>query len=147
MWRSILLLIFLAGCAVSQPYPAAPEAETEAPPDNSRYVMELQAWLAGRNEEPAEKVFDNIQIMKGIPAGRVLRIMENGFAPALGVECGFCHDVDDWASDMNEHKGIAREMWKMNGMIRERVTEIAGPDAAVNCYTCHRGQKKPATSR
>src|SRR5688500_17438795 len=35
--------------------------------------------IAGRENLPAESVFKNIKVMKGIPAGRLVRIMNAGF--------------------------------------------------------------------
>jgi hypothetical protein len=106
--------------------------------------QELRQRIEGRENEPAETVFDNIRVMQGIPAERVLRIMTNSFAPALGVRCGHCHLDGDWASDDKEPKRIAREMWRMTGEINDEVGEIIGPDARVTCATCHRGSTRPA---
>jgi hypothetical protein len=106
--------------------------------------QELQQRIEGRENEPAEEVFDNIQIMQGMPAERVVRIMTGSFAPALGVRCGHCHVDGDWASDDKEPKRIAREMWRMTGEINEQVSGIIGPDAQVRCATCHRGSTRPA---
>jgi hypothetical protein len=106
--------------------------------------QELKQRIEGRENEPAEQVFDNIQIMQGMPAERVLAIMTNSFAPALGVRCSHCHVDGDWASDDKEPKRIARDMWRMTGAINEQVGEIIGPDAQVRCATCHRGSTRPA---
>lgn len=106
--------------------------------------QELQQKIEGREKQPAEQVFDNIQIMKGMPAERVLTIMTNGFSPALGVGCDYCHVPGNWASDEKEHKRIARDMWRMTGEINERVKTIVDEEARINCTTCHRGQTDPA---
>ncbi len=106
--------------------------------------QELEQRIEGRENEPAEEVFDNIQIMKGMPAERVLTIMTNGFAPALGVSCDYCHVPGNWASDDKEQKRIARDMWRMTGDINKQVKTIAGDGARVNCTTCHRGKTEPA---
>ena len=47
--------------------------------------------IAGRETQPAESVFKNIKILKGVPAGRLVNIMNMGFGRSLGVSCGFCH--------------------------------------------------------
>ena len=47
--------------------------------------------IAGRENQPAESVFKNIKIFKGVPAGRLVNIMNMGFGRSLGVSCGFCH--------------------------------------------------------
>lgn len=110
--------------------------------------QELQDRIEGRENEPAEQVFENIQVMKGIPAERLLTIMTNGFAPALGVGCDYCHVPGNFASDEKEHKRIARDMWRMTGEINQKVRTIVNEDdARVNCSTCHRGHTNPAEAR
>src|ERR1051325_1594373 len=55
--------------------------------------------IAGRENQPAESVFKNIKIFKGVPAGRLVNIMNNGFGRSLGVSCGFCHVPGKWDLD------------------------------------------------
>jgi len=55
--------------------------------------------IAGRENQPAESVFKNIKILKGIPAGRLVNIMNMGFGRSLGVSCGFCHVPGKWDLD------------------------------------------------
>src|SRR5438552_8993425 len=43
--------------------------------------------IAGKEDAPAESVFKDIQILKGMNAGRVVRIMNLGFGRGLGVGC------------------------------------------------------------
>ena len=43
--------------------------------------------IAGHENAPAESVFKNIQSMKGVPAGRLPRIMNMGYGKSLGVRC------------------------------------------------------------
>lgn len=107
-----------------------------------KYVEQVQQQIAGRENEPAETVYENIQIFKGFPAGRVLRIMQMGFVGSVGVDCTHCHVPGEWDKDDKEPKQIARKMWGMMGDINKQVKAIKA-DAAVNCYTCHRGSPKP----
>src|SRR5690242_16426557 len=51
--------------------------------------------IAGRENAPAESVFKNIKMMKGMPAGRLVRIMNFGFGRSLGVGCVHCHTVGE----------------------------------------------------
>ena len=116
-----------------------------APPDPQvvqQHVEEVQKQIAGRENETAETVFKNIQIFKGFPAGRVVRIMQMGFVGSVGVECAHCHTPGEWEKDDKEPKQIARKMWGMMGDINKQVRTIKS-DAAVNCYTCHRGSPEP----
>jgi len=139
--------------------PAAPSTASPAPQTASAadiaaerafFAAEVKKAIAGKEKEPAETVFKNVQVMKGMPAERLLRAMEFGFGPALGVSCTHCHVPGKWDSDEDPTKKIAREMMAMNRAINDqhlkKIEGLKGPNPAVSCTTCHRGQVKPATS-
>ena|SRR5579872_4901276 len=84
------------------------------------------------------------------------------FTSALGVRCQFCHSYTgsdpndlrtfDFASDSVPAKGTARTMIRMaaaiNGDLLKGVgTPSADGKAKVTCYTCHRGERTPQTTR
>src|SRR5262245_11025189 len=88
------------GFADSPQQSAAPKPQPSATPRaqgnpnqeiNDRFVKQFSEKIAGRENEPAEKVFKNIQWLKSTPAGRFLRIMNGGYSRALGVACTHCH--------------------------------------------------------
>jgi hypothetical protein len=117
---------------------------------NNRFVKELSERIAGRENEPAEKVFKNIRIewFKNVPAGRFLRIMNAGYSRALGVACTHCHVEQDFPSDDKRPKRAAREMAVMHKMINEQLgkmqnLEIKPEERFINCSTCHRGEINP----
>ena len=122
--------------------------QEEKPFDQAQKLAELNKQIAGKENLPAEQVFKNIQVLKGIPAGRLLRIMELGYSRSLGVNCTHCHVVDQWDKDDKPTKPIAREMSKMvqtiNNDLLKPIKNLKGPNPIVNCTTCHRGQIKPA---
>jgi hypothetical protein len=135
--------------------PAAPPAASTASPadvaaERATYAAEVRKQIAGKEQLPAETVFKNVQVMKGVPAERLVRVMEAGFGPALGVSCTHCHVPGKWESDEDTTKKIAREMMGMTRAINEqylkRIEGLKGPNPAVSCTTCHRGQVKPALS-
>jgi Photosynthetic reaction centre cytochrome C subunit len=106
--------------------------------------------IAGRENQPAESVFKNIKIFKGIPAGRLVNIMNMGFGRSLGVSCGFCHVPGKWDLDDKEEKNTARLMFAMVQTInRDYISKVptdparASPPPVVNCFTCHRGNSRP----
>jgi hypothetical protein len=104
--------------------------------------------IAGRENQPAESVFKNIKVLKGVPAGRLVNIMNMGFGRSLGVSCGFCHVPGKWDLDDKQEKNTARIMVTMVGAInREYLSKVpvdsGNPPATVNCFTCHRGMPKP----
>ncbi len=115
--------------------------------DTKKAIAELEASIKGRENAPAESVWKNIKGFKGVPAGRVLQVMEMGFSPALGVNCLHCHKADDYASDAKRAKRVALEMMAFTGVVNTRlreVKELQSKEPAVNCTTCHRGRVKPA---
>jgi hypothetical protein len=104
--------------------------------------------IAGRENQPAESVFKNIKMMKTVPAGRLLRIMNIGFGRSLGVGCAHCHVVGEWDKEDKQQKQIARDMSAMvstiNGRLLRDIPNLKSDRPTVNCTTCHRGDVKPA---
>jgi hypothetical protein len=103
--------------------------------------------IAGKENMPAESVFKNIKIFQGVPAGRLVNIMNRGFGRSLGVSCGFCHVPGKWESDDKEEKQTARLMFAMVQTINKDYlskvpTDRGGPPTA-SCFTCHRGSPRP----
>ena len=134
-----LLLVLLVGLAATSAFP-----QTSGP------IVELRKAIAGKENQPAETVFKNIQSFKGVPAERLLNIMDKGFRPALGVKCSYCHDPQNWASDDKSEKKVARKMLQMvhdiNDKYLKSIEGLKSDKPIVSCATCHRGQEKPATS-
>lgn len=122
---------------------------TPTPPDfdQAKALAKLNEQIKGKENEPAEKVFKNIQTLRGIPAGRFLRIMEIGYARSLGVDCNYCHIPEKWEAEDKTKKQITREMAAMVGTINAQLLrniKNLNERATINCTTCHRGQVKPA---
>src|SRR6476619_106673 len=85
----------------------------------------------------------NVQVLPKTMSKDELKALMKAQSKALGVECDYCHDVPDMASDKLENKKIARNMMKM-------VDEINGKwlkgmkDAdknKVTCGSCHQGKE------
>jgi len=147
---------------VAMQQPAAPQPQPSVAPRaavnpnqeiNDRFAKQLSEKIAARENEPAEKVFKNIQIpwLKNTPAGRFLRIMNLGYSRALGVACTHCHVEQDFASDDKRPKRAAREMAVMHKMINDQLVkmenlELKPEQRFVNCSTCHRGAINPAAN-
>jgi hypothetical protein len=137
---------------LGQPAVAAegPMAADSAHYDVKKAVEAIRKQIAGRENAPAESVYKNIQVLKKMPAGRLLGMMENGMDPALGVNCLHCHVDGKWDSDEKRPKKVARDMFAMvhtiNDSLLTRIPNLQSQKPAVNCTTCHRGQVKPATS-
>ena len=73
-----LLFIFrvLAHTPFAQEPPPAAGQQTAQPPQRNRNILALEKQIAGKEQLPAEQVFENIQTFKGMPAIQVLQIME-----------------------------------------------------------------------
>ncbi|HEY4591116.1 MAG TPA: c-type cytochrome [Thermoanaerobaculia bacterium] len=130
------------------PMPSHPAGQSYTPPDAQQAPRpnSMRDFIKGHENEPAEKVFKNIQLLKGVPAGRFLDAMD-GFANALGTKCRECHDTENFASDDKDEKKVARGMIQMTKGINEQyIKTMPGldRDAAVSCYTCHHGKTHPA---
>src|SRR4030095_2213180 len=111
----------------------------------NKFVVELEKQIAGKEQQPAEQVFKNIQTFKGRPAIGVLRIMEMAFVANLGVDCSYCHDTERWDSDAKKPKQIARGMWTLRATAQDAGGRITGKaDVPWTCYTCHKGQPIPS---
>ena len=111
-------------------------------------VAQLKAEIAGKENQPAEQVFKNIQILKGMPAARVLAVMQVGYSKSLGVDCTHCHVAGQWEKEDKPTKQITRDMSAMAKAINteylKKIKNLTNPNPVVNCTTCHRGQVKPA---
>ncbi len=89
-------------------------------------------------EQPAEKVFKNIQALKGMRAGDLQGAM-SFIASSLNVDCDYCHS-QNFEKDDKKEKVRAREMIRMVRRINEESFEA---NNTVNCFTCHQGHEKP----
>ncbi len=115
--------------------------------NQAQAIVNLNQEITGKENQAAETVFKNIQILKGMPATRLLKIMEFGYSRALGVSCTHCHVAGQWEKEDLATKQIARDMIKMQQNINNELKTIKNlktTDAFINCTSCHRGQIKPA---
>jgi hypothetical protein len=128
----------------------APVAPLAAAFDQKAAVAKLREQIKGHEQEPADKVFKNIQtpFLKSAPAARLLAVMEMGYARSLGVDCTHCHVPEKWESDEKPQKQITRDMAGMMGRINTEllkgIKSLKSESPTVNCTTCHRGEVKPA---
>ena len=134
-----------AQCA---PSPTATPAPASAAFDQAAAIAKLKEQIKGKENEPATAVFKNIQTMKNTTAGRLLAVMEMGFARSLGVNCTHCHVPDKWESEEKTQKQTARDMSAMvstiNRDLLKNIKNLKSEMPIVNCTTCHRGEVKPS---
>jgi hypothetical protein len=87
----------------------------------------------------AQPQHKNLQVLpKDIPQKQLKELMK-AQAKALGVECDFCHDTDDFAKD-TERKKTGRWMLTLTQDINKKF----GGKQMVTCGTCHNGHEMPA---
>ncbi|HLF83075.1 MAG TPA: photosynthetic reaction center cytochrome c subunit family protein [Blastocatellia bacterium] len=87
------------------------------------------------SNQTAEQVYQNIQVLTGLPATELDGVMEF-MSAAMGVGCTHCH-TNSWASDRKSTKLATR---KMIVMTRNLNKESFSGNPAITCYSCHRGQ-------
>lgn len=115
--------------------------QPEQPPAAWKAQAEEMMKKADEDKRPAEQAYKNIQVFKGVPAGRVMPIMQM-FTKSLGVDCSHCHVQGAFEKDDKAAKQTARKMLRMVGAISREIYK--GP-TSVNCYTCHKGQAEPVS--
>jgi len=168
---SILVLISCAhGPATSSPAPgtgATTVAETSGPPAGvpaailrrflprdslaklrAVYVARVMQEIAGKENQPAEQVFKNIQVLKGMPAGQLVKMMDTMYARSMTWNCTNCHRLapqGNFASDTSPDKKRARFMQQMTNEINlAQLPKLYPKDTPkVTCMTCHRGYNEP----
>ncbi|HEX8951487.1 MAG TPA: c-type cytochrome [Polyangia bacterium] len=89
--------------------------------------------------------FKNLQVLPKSMSKEELKAYMKGQARALGVECDYCHDVPDMASDKNDKKLIARKMIQLTAEVNDKwLKGMKDADKnKVTCATCHQGHELP----
>lgn len=102
---------------------------------DDEFNIDAVAWAQGR-------LGRNLQVLTDVRSKEQLQKIMEGISDALGVKCNYCHDVNNYSSDVKETKRKARTMLKMVMTINRDFINWEGAQV-VDCYTCHRGQTKP----
>lgn len=90
--------------------------------------------------------FKNLQVLPKTISKDDLKALMKAQTKALGVECDFCHETPDMASDKNEAKGVARKMMQMTQLINDKWIKgvVDHPEKhLITCGTCHQGHNSP----
>jgi polyisoprenoid-binding protein YceI len=122
----------------STPVSAAPPAP-DAAARQREALNRVRERIKGRENEPAETVFKNIELLRGKPASRLPGMM-SALTGLIGVTCSTCHNPDRWESDELTPKQTARRHFKMQADLNRDY--FAGANA-ISCWTCHRGARTP----
>jgi hypothetical protein len=135
----VILLIIGAPCLVVL---ATGHADKSAniPPEALGLLPSSARSEQAAQEKTAEQIYKNIQVLKGMPASQLDAIMAF-ISGSLGVRCNYCH-VNPFEKDDKPQKLAAR---KMIQMVFDLNKGSFNGQAAVSCYTCHRGQPQPTS--
>jgi hypothetical protein len=101
--------------------------------------MTLTAYSLTVGSALAQEAPKNLKVFPANTPKPELKKAMKGIAAALGVQCDFCHNLDDMAQD-TEHKEKARAMMRMVMEINKK--HFAGKPK-VGCITCHNGKEEP----
>ncbi len=94
------------------------------------------------NQEAKPSWGKNLQVLTFVKTKKELKGWMDMFKQSLGVNCAFCHNTNNFASDAKPQKRIARVMLKM--LLQLRSTYFSFPHAKKpTCYTCHQGHERP----
>jgi len=119
--------------------PAATPTVNEAAARQKELLDRIRERIKGRENEPAETVFRNIELLRGKPASRLPGMM-SALTGLLGVTCTTCHVPGRFESEELAPKRTARQHFKMQAGLNQ---EYFGGANAISCWTCHRGAAKP----
>ena len=104
------------------------------------------ARQAGSDQAPpmSDTVFENIQVLKGIPVDEFMDVM-GMFSAALGFDCASCHsseisnDRAAFAIATPQVQRARQMIVMMNGINRT----YFGGEPRMSCFTCHTGKYQP----
>jgi hypothetical protein len=114
----------------------------DRPPREDTIVYEKQPEADWEPPKPAEEVYKNIQVLKGMPGSDLMSVMQS-FTRSLGVRCDFCHVQGAFDKDDKPEKQTARKMILMAHHIN---ADNFNGRMRVTCWTCHRGSTEPESA-
>jgi hypothetical protein len=138
----VLLALWLADCTAPKPAANAAASDPDAPA-RAKILESLKRDIAGKENWPADSLYENVKVLKTLSAERFLGVMDR-WGQALGVGCDHCHVKNEWASEVKPEKAVTRQMIELTTRINKDLKSIGGiEDPSVSCYTCHRGEVTP----
>jgi Photosynthetic reaction centre cytochrome C subunit len=113
-------------------------------------VAEVLTSIAGRENEPAGKVFKNVKVNRDMPAKAFLTMMDEQYGRSISASCTGCHASTNvggvlkvnWADEEPKKKKIARQMEVMTQSMNRDLAKVKELDAdypKATCVMCHRG--------
>jgi hypothetical protein len=101
---------------------------------------------APASQKTSDKIFKNIQVLKGVPVDDFMGTM-GIMCAALGFDCSDCHEGAgtekvDWAADTPKKVRARRMVEMMTAINRDN---FSGRQM-VTCWSCHHGRDRPSTT-
>ena len=100
-------------------------------------VMAILLLVPGEQRSSAQTKFKNIKVLTHLTDAQINREMQ-AWTKQIGEKCPYCHEGNDYVSDANPKKNIARKMAQMVIDINKQYLA----DKAT-CMLCHRGVAVP----
>jgi Photosynthetic reaction centre cytochrome C subunit len=143
-----IAVVALANCktAIKPVAPAITNPVDSLARARAKDAETVRKRIAGRENAVVDSVFQNLKVLGGFPAENLVFAMER-WSEALGVGCDHCHVPNEWHQDVKPEKEIARQMVEFGERVNADLRKIKGLKSEkplVNCYSCHRGEQKPA---
>lgn len=112
-----------------------------------KQVDSILVAIAGKENQPAGTVFKNVKVLKDMPAGEFVKMMDTIYGRGLGMTCANCHVIGQFDGDTRKNKRVARDMQVMenyiNTMQLPNIKELDEDYTKVSCVTCHAGSGHP----
>lgn len=148
----IIVMVVFSAAIVSYGSPEGSEmhAYSDTVPAGRKAVTdELLRDLRAQLNESADAVFKNLKLYNTshrISVKQLIDTMEY-WSRSLDINCDYCHQKNDWASEALSAKQIARDMYAMQNTINKelltKIKHLASEPAVINCNTCHHGSVLP----
>ena len=100
-------------------------------------VVAWLVFLTAFSAVGAQTKYKNIKVLNSLSDNDIAREMQ-AWSKALGERCTFCHEGNDYVSDANPKKDIARKMATMVMVINKDYL-----NGKASCVLCHRGATIP----
>src|SRR4028119_2293321 len=91
------------------------------------FALMVVLSLAFTKDDP---LYKNLKVLPKSTSKQQMDSVMKHFSAALGVKCNFCHVFNqeqkamDFASDANEHKGISRDMMRMQTKLNKKYFDV-----------------------
>ena len=96
-----------------------------------------------QSDKPAEQAFNNIQVLKGMPASQLMPVM-HFMRTSLGVRCDYCHVAENGKYQLDD-KPAKQTARRMIQMVFDLNREKFGGMMVITCNTCHQGRARPVS--